>query len=657
MRFNNWLSTRSTVAKVFAPSLFLGMTTLAVAESLPAKFTLGQYLPGDVWFYVHVVDNPERAWINAKWAAVFEEAKSRGLDRDLAELILATLPPDRRAELEPKLDRIMNALRSVPWSELSGREFAMAERLAGSKITNDYILLVRTADGAAERSFTSLVAVLKEVATMGPGIEIREKTEGGVQRASMHLAEKNLAEMGFAIELFRRNDIIGFASGSRATADVIAMLGKKAPTESLVQSARFRQAVAMVEAPTDSLVFVDTKQLMVDVRQIIETAAAMQLAQQTDGQPEECEKKQRAAAIQAKLRGVTDEAFALADVMDFVIETASLRGRKDHTDSVMKFQAGKQNSPLAAAFLKRRAFDNFDRYIPASATGFSLSTAVDLERLYRVLVSVLNRHFPEGAAKLAQAHLELANRFGFEIERDFFSWYSGESISVTLPAAFVSPFGGSDSVTFLRVKDGKLALEKTNAAVDFLVNTLKGFGHTLTVSPASVSVEGFREITYAPMAAFVRPVVGVHEDWLILGNSAGAINKCLAVRSGEAPSIVGNTKFVEEGVTPKGPVTAASFKDTSKMGQEMAAMAAMVGSFGAMFVAQIPEKNDDAKKFKQFAQSCLRIAGKLGPVLQKMDFYSSSSSMSVYDGELVVRSTKVTTYKPQPAEANTKPAK
>jgi len=37
---------------------------------------------------------------------------------------------------------------------------------------------------------------------------------------------------------------------------------------------------------------------------------------------------------------------------------------------------------------------------------------------------------------------------------------------------------------------------------------------------------------------------------------------------------------------------------------------------------------------------------KLGPVLQKIDFYSSESSMGTYDGPLTMRSESVVTYKP-----------
>ena len=46
----------------------------------------------------------------------------------------------------------------------------------------------------------------------------------------------------------------------------------------------------------------------------------------------------------------------------------------------------------------------------------------------------------------------------------------------------------------------------------------------------------------------------------------------------------------------------------------------------------------------------LAMMGKLGPVVQKIDFYSSESSVTTYDQKGSVRIEKVVTYKPQKAD-------
>jgi len=185
-------------------------------------------------------------------------------------------------------------------------------------------------------------------------------------------------------------------------------------------------------------------------------------------------------------------------------------------------------------------------------------------------------------------------------------------------------------------------------------------GQMLMVTPAKVSAEGFREITHPMFAMFMRPVIGVNGDWLTIGSSAAAVNKCLDVASGKAPSIRENKRFREEGLVPAGPVAGASFKDTSKFGQELAGAIGMVGMFGGMASAGIPD-DPDSRQLKQTIQSALGILMKLGPILQKIDFYSSESSLTTYDGPLTVRTESVVTYKehsadePRTAKAPTPP--
>jgi hypothetical protein len=185
---------------------------------------------------------------------------------------------------------------------------------------------------------------------------------------------------------------------------------------------------------------------------------------------------------------------------------------------------------------------------------------------------------------------------------------------------------------------------------------MKGKGQMLMISPAKVNAEGFREITHPMFAMFLRPVVGVNGEWLTIGSSAVAVNKCLAVASGTAPSIRENKRFSAEGLVPTGPVAGASFKDTSNFGQELAGAVGMAGLVGGMAAAMIPDE-PDTHQVKQMVQSALGIVLKLGPILQKIDFYSSESSMTTHDPGatgLTVRTESVVTYKDR--SANDAPA-
>ena len=104
-------------------------------------------------------------------------------------------------------------------------------------------------------------------------------------------------------------------------------------------------------------------------------------------------------------------------------------------------------------------------------------------------------------------------------------------------------------------------------------------------------------------------------------------------------------RFAREGLLPPHPVRSLSFKDTSDFGKSSAAAAGMLGMVGGMFLAGLPAEDEEARRFKKAAQSGLAIAMKLGPILQRIDFYSSESCMTTYDGKSTIRTESVVTYK------------
>lgn len=224
-------------------------------------------------------------------------------------------------------------------------------------------------------------------------------------------------------------------------------------------------------------------------------------------------------------------------------------------------------------------------------------------------------------------------------------------IRVTLPPAVVTPMGGADWVWMIRVKNGPLASQKINKAINYAIGRLQGQGQMLMILPTTVEgAEGFRQITHPLLAMFLRPVIGVKDEWLMIGSSAAAITKCLEVGSGKAPTIAKNARFRKEGLVPAGPVLSASFTDTSQLGEKLGGWMGMIGMAGGMMSGMMPGSDKD----KQALQKLMTIVMKLGPVLQKIDFYSSESSWTTYDGEATVRSEKVITYKsPSPDKTKT----
>ncbi len=607
----------------------------AVAKELPKQFTLGRYIPQDVWLYYHGVHNPERDWLDAQWGEVFDALSRSGIDRDIKSLVLASASPEDRAGIESAIDKAIALIKGVAWSDLFKHEVVFVERFVPSQIGPEYVLLTRGVKSTVDANVMGLAAILTQVASLSDNVSLTQSKNHGADVWSMRFGAPCLKKAGYSLSLFRKGDLIGLVVGGKTLTEVLELVAGGGSGGNLVSSPRFQKAIAEVKSPRDSIMFFDVKTFLSSMCNLFDTAAA----KHKEGKKED----PALCAIRS--------AVEMLDILDYVVVTTETKGRRKLEHSLRRFRPGKENSPVARAFLNRKPFERFDKYIPADATGFNVSGLVDPEGSYKIVLEFIEKNVPEGSDAIAHWKSLLAS-VDFDPQRDIFDWLSGEMISIDMPPAVVTPMGGGDKVWMFRVKNGALASRKVNAAIDFINAKLQAEGQMLLVSPAQVRAEGFREVTHPLAAMFMRPVIGVTGDWLMIGTSASAINKCLDVAAGEAPSIRTNARFKEEGIIPDGAVQGASFSDTSKLGQELGQAVGMIGMVGGMMSAGI--NGEGAAEKKQMLQKLMSIVMKLGPVLQKLDFYSSSSSVCTYDGKSSVLTEAVVTYKePSPSAPKT----
>ncbi len=602
------------------------------ATPLPAPFTLGKCVPGDAWMYIHVVNNPEHAWLEAKWSEIFAELKKTGVDQDMVKIFMSMLGDTERASVQTGMDKVLTLIQGVKWSELADKELVFAERPSDSMIGFDYLFILQGKDGSGEANSKGLVAILKEAAAA---------TNSTLNQSKMQDAEvwevsnEALAKVGLSITLFRSKDTIGLTTGKKTLEDVVGMLAGKSQTKAIIATPRFQEALALVESPADSIGFFDWKMFTTSLSTMFKNIEK----RANPGKPD-------ATADKDKVEGMKIVMSLLdrADVLDYSVASTSTKALRTTRQDAIRLQSEKKDTPLAKAILNRQPFEKFDQYIPAEATGFELSATIDLETIYDMILDFIAKEIPDGKEAISKWNGILAS-VGFDPKADLFAWWSGEVASIEMPQAVVTPMGGKDKVVMIRVKNPELARTKLNACVDMIKSRMQGEGQMLTISPAKIDAEGFREIVHPSLAMFLKPVFGVQGDWLMVGTSAASIQKCLNVASGKAPSIMKNDRFTEEGLVPKGAIRCASFEDTSKTGQEIASALGMVGMFGPMMVGGMPSKTPEEKQEKQMVESLMGILVKLAPVVQKIDFYSSASSVGTFDGKLTLRTDSVTTYK------------
>ncbi|MCH7885262.1 MAG: DUF3352 domain-containing protein [Planctomycetes bacterium] len=636
------MRSRAWSAALLALPVLGWMPALSLAGDLPARFTLGRYIPADVWLYMHRVHNPERAWIEQQWGEVFEAFHKSGIDRDVFELFLTLLSDEeQRADAEALLEKAGSLIQGVRWRDLIHEEVVFVERMGSTGFAPpEYMCLVRGAPGSAGKNIEGLVAILKEIASLSDELSVARSQQDGADLWLLEVPNKKLKKkkMNLGFSLFRKGDVIGMSFGKQIMQEALGLMAGKKDTPAIAAHPRFRQAIAQVKPPNDALTYFDMKLFLGNLKGCCKQV---------------CSEDSKLADDERKKARMIHKVLQQVDMVDFILTTVQTQGRRETTHELVRLQPDKANLPLARAFLKRKAFAQFDRYLPANTTGFSLTALIDMEQVYTAVIKFVEKEVPDGAAHVKQWESKLAS-VGFDPYEDLFSWFSGEMITVQMPAAVVTPMGGADWVQMIRVKDPKLASEKVNAAIDFIRGKLQRQGQTLMVSPAQVQAEGFRQVTHPFLMMFLRPVVGVKDEWLMIGSSAGAVNKCLDVAAGEAPSIRRNERFQAEGLIPDGPAQAVSFSDISKLGQELGARVGMVGMIGGMMSAAIPPDNPEAAKAKAVLQKVMGIVMKLGPVLQKLDFFNSKASVSTYDGASAFRTKSVVTYRaPSPDEIKT----
>lgn len=594
----------------------------AQSSTLPPQFTLSRYVPADFWMVIHAVNNPERAWVDAQWERVWDSFMQSGALDEVKTMFMGQLGEEDRAQAEQVSATFLKLFEAVDWGKQFGGEFVYAQRLTFP--VPDYLLLMRPAEGTAEANAKGMADIFKWLTGFG-GIVVNETEMQGAKVWSMASPDQMAT-----LALFQKGDVNGIVTGSRTLREVLSLLAGSGGPDTIIDSPKFKQALGLVPPPEGAVMYFNASQFL-------EALRGMMMGALQQAGPDDTE-----AAQWVKVVG---KLMDLADVMEYAITTVEFDGRRDLTHSVCRIKEGKENSPLLRIFTQRKPFERFDKYIPAEATSFSINGSIDIEALYQLVVNFIEKDVPDGAEAIAEWHAFLAST-GFSPQNDIFSWWGGEMISVSLPAATPTPMGGGEGVLMIRVKDGKLALEKVNALLNKANTLLQGNQlPPLMITPAKSGREGFCAITH-PMVMMwgVTLAIGVDQDWLMIGSAAG-VERCLAVAAGKAPSILTNERFREEGLVPKGPVSSCSFSDLSNLGQDLAMGVGMASMFGNMAVAGMPQNGEDERQAKAVLQGIFGILTRLTPVLQQIDFFSSSSSLCTRDG-LNYHTEAVTAYKP-----------
>lgn len=326
---------------------------------------------------------------------------------------------------------------------------------------------------------------------------------------------------------------------------------------------------------------------------------------------------------------VMNRVMDILDTFESVANVEFTEGYSTRCSTIASLSPDAKNSPLHKVLTSQKNISDFERFLPQETSEFSVSSMVDWLTLYAFVEDTVKTVAPDSEQVWSQWE-EIQKAIGLDLREDLLGWLGDRVISATIQVE-----NQSAQVFFLAVKNEEKAREMIGKGLGFLrqqiqeqaaQNPMLGMLNVTTQPATHESLEGFTRIQ---MAISPQPnVFGIKDGYLIVGTSEQAVLKCLATGRNEHPNIRKNERLMKEMLLPTGDVVAINYNDQRSLGREMAEMVQVVSMIGGMASMAVP--NPTAQRV---ISKCVQILGKLVPVLQKIDFYKSSSSYTTFDGQ------------------------
>ena len=217
----------------------LATTLVAAAPSASAQvsdFDLVRAIPADVFMVTGERGNPERAFLDAHWAGVWEAFEDSGIVEDVLDLIGEHADPGIVQMVTGYYQAGEALVTSVEWDAFEG-QFVFGQRIntpvlaAGDMSVgqNDYIMLWRAADGRADAAWGQLTGMANGFLGMigsaaGMPLEMVPGEERGVAISLFDIGALDPQAPQMAICLLRHGNTMGLTIGSDVRGGVIDLL-------------------------------------------------------------------------------------------------------------------------------------------------------------------------------------------------------------------------------------------------------------------------------------------------------------------------------------------------------------------------------------------------------------------------------------------------
>jgi len=555
----------------------------------------------DAHTIVYATKNEERAYQEEYMADAWKTFQDERIAQRVFDIIASRAPEDKLNQLKDAWAEIETALEPINLEALEdGEEFMMFNVMVGP--FGQTLVAVRlTEDDARDyrEGFGNLFELVQKWVDDENKVHAEETEAEGADITTLRVPEKSPYQPAVACI-----DDIFIISTSDVLLKRSLLQLKDESLPSKFDDERFKEALSHLPKPEDAVTFFDADQLFKSMAGI------------GDFIRQEAKEDDKGAERAVKLiERILDE----VDVIEYETVVEYTEDGQNRVAALGKWSDGIENTLVGRAITHGEEFENWQSWVPADATAYSLSTGVYLHELYLGVLSFVREEFPEVREHLDQWD-KMQEKVGVNVDEDILQSFPGESVSVT--------FADQQSVTALKCTNA----DKIRDLLDRAFTGLKQIPQVAAqgidlVDVDDAALEGFQEIKMAALAMTpAKPVIGFRDGWLIIASSPAAAKKLLEVRAGDEPSIEGEESLERFDLKTDGKVSAVSYSDVGAGVRATADAIDQMAMMAPIFTAAATADASEADK--KTLSEVIGLLPSVAKVIRKFDFFEQKLSIT-----------------------------
>ncbi len=590
---------------------FVLWVSCAVASAAEKPLDLRRAVPAEAYMVVHGKHNPERDFQRAYYKEIWKTVEQTKIIPQAVEIVTSRLTPDQMEKGKAVLEEVKQAAAPIKLQALAdAKEVIYAQQMKAlsdeMKVpVSQHLLALRLTPEAAAGMQKGIKNLFGLVEKYSEGkVPVESSTEG----AAMIVALAVPPHVPFQPTVICIGDVLLVSSSRDMAREGLKRL-VQGGGPSKFDDPRLQEALRRLPQPEDSLVFYDCRLQFTQMRGLVDF-----LRTAGQGDPNA-----------ARVAGLMEVVFEEAAILDYEITVEYTEGNLNRSVAFGKLMPGVENKTLGKVLGSGKPFTDWQAWVPANALAFSLSTGANLHPLYERVMAIVKERFPEAEPGLAKFE-EIQSQFGVHLDRDLLQAFSGEHVSVSLPATATSPMAGHGSFFALRCAKPDRIRELLHRLIDALKENPVVAAQQIQLVKCA-DLEGFEEFSALALSPFgFKPVIGFRDGWMVFGSKADDVKAVFAAKAGKSPTILDNKAFKQFNLEVKGPVQAIAYRNTAEDVRQVAAVLSQIGTMAPMVLGMMAAhaKPEDLKP----VQEAIALLPSLSKIVAKFDFLQATLSVT-----------------------------